>query len=399
MMELLQRFFFELWHLLLESSVYILFGITIAGLLRVVLSADTVFRHLGEGRYRSVVKAALLGIPLPLCSCGVLPAAAGLRRQGANKGATTAFLISTPESGVDSIAITYALLDPLMTVARPVAALVTAISAGIAENLLFWKKEETVRQPAQPCLVDGCCDGVDCPPDIHNRHHRLTEKIRAGMIYAYREVWGDIVGWFAVGLLLAALITTLVPDQWMARFLGGGLGSMLVMLVIGIPLYICATASTPIAAALIMKGVSPGAALVFLLVGPATNITSLVVLSGMLGKRSTALYLGILSLAAVLFGLAVDAIYLALMISPLAIIGEAGEVVPDGLKLAAALLLIILSVRPLAEQLKTRLRKRAGARVFVSDFPVIPPNLPRTEPPAGGPKKAPRPLIQSKGKK
>ena len=397
--EILQRFLFELWHLLRESSVYILFGITIAGLLRVVLSADTVFRHLGEGRYRSVVKAALLGVPLPLCSCGVLPAAAGLRRQGANKGATTAFLISTPESGVDSIAITYALLDPLMTVARPVAALVTAISAGIAENLLFWKKEETVRQPAQPCLVDGCCDGIDCPPDIHTRHHRLAEKIRAGMIYAYREVWGDIVGWFAVGLLLAALITTLVPDQWMARFLGGGLGSMLVMLVIGIPLYICATASTPIAAALIMKGVSPGAALVFLLVGPATNITSLVVLSGMLGKRSTALYLGILSLVAVLFGLAVDAIYLALLISPQAIIGEAGEVVPDGLKLAGALLLIVLSVRPLAEQLKQRLRKRAGARVFVCDFPVIPPYLPKAGHPAGGPKKAPRPLIQSKGTK
>ncbi len=374
MLELFTTFAGEFWQILLESSFYILAGITIAGLLRVILNPDTVFRHLGQGRYRSVVKAALLGVPLPLCSCGVLPAAAALHRQGANKGATTAFLISTPESGVDSIAVSYALLDPLMTVVRPLAALLTAISAGLVENLLFWRQGAEVVPAAQPCLVDGCCDGVDCPPDRHAHHHGLAEKLLAGIRFAYREVWGDIAGWFTIGLILAALITTLVPDEWMATFLGGGLGSMLVMLVVGIPLYICATASTPIAAALIMKGVSPGAALVFLLVGPATNITSLTVLIGMLGKASTAIYLSILSLSAVAFGLAVDEIYRILEISPRAVIGEAGELLPEPLKLAAALVLVVLSVRPLGRALRGLLAKPHSGEpvVYMSGFPTIP---------------------------
>lgn len=301
----------------------------------------------------------------------MLPAAASLRKQGANKGATTAFLISTPESGVDSIAITYALLDPVMTVIRPVAAFITAMCAGFAENLLFWKQSNEEIKVDRSCPVDGCCDGVDCPDEVHLKHHSLTEKLVSGVRYGYRDVWADIVGWFFIGVFLAGLITTLVPDDIMASLLGGGLSSMVVMLVVGIPLYICATASTPVAAALIMKGVSPGAALVFLLVGPATNITSLSVLIGVLGKKSTVMYLVILSICAVLFGLGIDAFYSFAGISPQAIIGEASELVPEAVKLVAALLLLALSVKPLVSAFRKKIAPKSAPTVFVSPFPPV----------------------------
>ena len=354
-MDFIFKVFLEAWHLLLDSSVYILFGLLIAGLLRVFMSPNSVATHLGKGRFSSVFKAALLGIPLPLCSCGVLPAAAGLRKQGANKGATAAFMISTPESGVDSIAITWALLDPVMTLARPLAAFTTAVAAGISENLFGPGKEDAMTDPDITCPVDGCCEGFDCPPEEHARHHTFSEKIGAGFKFAMTDVWGDIASWFFVGLLLAGLIVAAVPEEMMGRFLGGGLPSMLLMLAVGIPLYICATASTPIAAALILKGVSPGAALVFLLAGPATNVTSLTVLLRILGKRATAIYLTMIALFAVLFGLAVDQVYALLGIEARAMVGQAAEWVPPWAQLLGALTLLALSVRPISRSLRARL--------------------------------------------
>jgi uncharacterized membrane protein YraQ (UPF0718 family) len=276
-----------------------------------------------------------------------LPAAASLKKQGANNGATTAFLISTPESGVDSIAITYALLDPIMTVARPVAAFFTAVAAGITENLLHTQTEKDwLRVIDRSCPVDNCCDGAECSPDDHARHHSFGEKFSAGLRFAIDDLWGDLAGWFFVGLLLAGIIAVFIPAEVMTRYLGGGLPAMLIMLAVGIPMYICATASTPVAAALIVKGVSPGAALVFLLVGPATNITSLSVLFGLLGKRATAIYLVTLSLFAVISGLLLDQIYSGLGISATAIIGQAGEVVPYWMQLIGALGVIVLSIKP-----------------------------------------------------
>ncbi len=335
------------WGLLQQASIYILFGLLVGGMLKVFLSPTYVANHLGTGRFSSVFKAALLGIPIPLCSCGVLPAAASLKKQGANNGATTAFLISTPESGVDSISITWALLDPIMTVARPVSAFISAFVAGIAENFFNPPHKKNQAKPDLSCPIDNCCDGVDCPPEEHKRHHSFFEKSRMGLKYAVTDLWADLAGWFFVGILLAGVITVLVPDDMISRYLGGGLASMLFMLAFGIPLYICATASTPIAAALIMKGVSPGTALVFLLVGPATNVTSLSVLVGLLGKRATGLYLASIAVVSVLCGLAVDAIYLSLGISAVAVAGQAAEVLPGWLMTAATLLLLVLSIRPL----------------------------------------------------
>ena len=354
-----EKAFLEAWNLLVESSVYILFGLLVSGILRVFLSPHSVAAHLGQGRFRSVFKAALIGIPLPLCSCGVLPAAATLRKQGANKGATAAFLISTPESGVDSIAITWALLDPIMTVARPVAAFATAAAAGITENLLGSGQSGGRAKPDLSCPVDGCCLGESCPPEEHARHHSLTEKLAAGLRFALTAVWGDIAAWFFLGLILAGAITALVPEDAAETFLGGGLGSMLLMLAVGIPLYICATASTPIAAALILKGVSPGAALVFLLAGPATNVTSLTVLLRILGKRGTAIYLAMIGLCAVLFGLAVDRVYGFLGLSARAMVGQASEWVPAWAQWVGAAMLLVLSVQPVSRSLRSMLPSKA----------------------------------------
>nr|WP_228723227.1 SO_0444 family Cu/Zn efflux transporter [Desulfosediminicola flagellatus] len=301
----------------------------------------------------------------------MLPAAASLQKQGANKGATTAFLISTPESGVDSIAITYALLDPIMTVIRPIAAFLSAIAAGLLENTINWSEPEKQTKVNRSCPVDNCCDGESCSEEEHKNHHSKREKVLAGFRYAVIDVWGDIAIWFYVGLLIAAVITVLIPDELMVSLLGGGFSSMLIMLVIGIPLYICATASTPVAAALILKGVSPGAALVFLLVGPATNVTSLSVLFGILGKKSTFRYLTVLATTAVMFGLAVDQIYAMLGISPQAIIGEAAEIIPEPIKLVAVLVLAVFSVKPLMAQFKKMTNRKKSQTYVVANFPDL----------------------------
>jgi hypothetical protein len=279
-----------------------------------------------------------------------------LRKQGASNGATTAFLISTPESGVDSISITYALLDPIMTVARPLVAFVTAAAAGITENLFGSGNQTKKIVPDLSCPVDGCCDGHNCTPEEHRQHHTFWEKLAAGMRFAIGDLWEDLAVWFLIGVVLAGLITVLIPPDMFSTYLGSGLPAMLIMLAVGIPLYICATASTPIAAALILKGVSPGAALVFLLAGPATNMASLTVLTGVLGKRATAIYLASIAICAVVFGLIVDQVYASLGISAQAMVGQASEIVPEWAGLMGAILILGMSLKPIWGTIKARFK-------------------------------------------
>jgi len=347
----------ESWLILQASSIYIIFGILVAGILRAFLRPEIVAAHLGKGRFLSVLKAAFFGIPIPLCSCGVVPAAASLKRQGANNGAAMAFLISTPESGVDSIAITYALLDPLMTVYRPVAAFITAAAAGIIENLFAGHAPGQSIQPDMSCPIDNCCNGKSCSTEDHAGHHSPSEKLAFGMRYALTELWEDLAIWFIAGILLAGLISVLVPEDLISRYLGGGIVSMLIMLAAGIPMYICATASTPIAAALILKGVSPGTALVFLLAGPATNIASLTMAVRILGKRSTIVYLFIIALLSILLGIMLDKIYLLLDISAQASAGSAVDIIPSWIQTTGAAVLLALSIKPLYNTLSSRINR------------------------------------------
>ena len=346
--------FRESWHLLLDASVYIIFGIVIAGLLKTFLSTEYVAKHLGKGRFKPVLKAALFGIPIPLCSCGVMPAAASLKKQGASNGATIAFLISTPESGVDSISVTYALLDPIMTIARPVAAFLSAVAAGVTESL-FSPKTKPGPPPLVACPIDNCCTGENCGPDEHAHHHGVRLRLWASIKYAFVELWGDLAIWFAFGLLLSGIITVWIPQEIFASYLGGGFTSMLIMLAAGIPIYICASASAPIAAALILKGVSPGAALVFLLVGPATNMASLSILTGLMGKRAALRYLLVLAISSVSFGLLLDKVYQWAGISAQAVVGQASEFMPHSIQLVGAIILIILSVKPFYQAISKQL--------------------------------------------
>jgi uncharacterized membrane protein YraQ (UPF0718 family) len=369
-MQLFIDVFFQAWRLLSDASIYILFGLLISGLLRVFFSPYAVAQHLGHGKFLPVLKAALIGIPLPLCSCGVLPAAVALKKQGANNGATTAFLIATPESGVDSIAITYALLDPIMTIVRPLAAFVMAAAAGIAENLMNPANLQTYGTPDLSCPVDGCCSGVECSPAVHRKHHTLGEKLVAGFKFAFNDVWRDMVGWFFIGIMLAGLITALIPNDVFQSYLGGGLPAMLLMLFAGIPLYICATASTPIAAALILKGVSPGAALVFLLAGPATNIAALTVLVGILGRRATAIYLATIAGCTVGIGLLVDRLYHHFGLSAQALVGHAADLVPFWVGLSATIVLIALSVKPLWGLISSRWHRTTHHHALTDPCPV-----------------------------
>lgn len=243
------------------------------------------------------------------------------------------------------------------------------MTAGFIENIMNWPKKVSSKKDNFMFPVAQRVENTGSTVEVKVKSQSMFEKIKTGISYALNDVWGDIVFWFFGGLLLAGGITAIIPDEVLTTWLGGGLSSMLVMLVVGIPLYICATASTPIAAALILKGVSPGAALVFLLVGPATNVTSLSVLFGILGKMSTIRYLLVLATSAVIFGLSVDALYSLLDIAPQAIIGDAAEVVPYGVKLLSTIFIILISIKPVIEWVKKRQKSQRLQPSFVSDFP------------------------------
>lgn len=281
MLELLTNFV----TLFVESAPWLLLGFTLAGVIKALVPEDLLARQLGQPGLQSTVKAALLGAPLPLCSCGVIPAAVGLRRSGASKSATTAFLISTPETGVDSVSISYALLGPFMAIIRPIAAVCSAIVAGVVVG------RDTDRQDAEPlteAAEDTCCVDVATNSDPNLS---LGDKLLAAWRFTFVDLVQDISRWLLIGLGCAALIRTLVPQEFLLQW-GDGFLAFVVMAAIGVPMYICATASTPIAAGLLFSGVSPGAVLVFMLVGPATNIATVALVKRELGRRALYAYLG-----------------------------------------------------------------------------------------------------------
>lgn len=300
------------WHILLDASPFMLFGFLVAGLMRAFVPSDLVAKYLGTKGPGSVIKAAVLGAPLPLCSCSVLPAAAGLRSQGASKGATASFLVATPETGVDSIAASYALLDPFMTVLRPVAAVLTAILAGLGVNL-FDRDTPSRKNPipattsfTQTASAPACDCGCD---NARQTKKAFWPRLKQGLQHSFGDILADIGGWFLAGVVLAGAITALLPPDALETWLGSGPWPMLAAVAVAVPLYVCATASTPLAAALVLKGLSPGAALVFLLAGPATNAATLTVLGKLLGKRATTIYLGSIVLASLGLGLFTDWVY------------------------------------------------------------------------------------------
>ena len=276
-----------------------------------------------------------------------------LKKRGANNGATLSFLISTPQTGADSIAITYALLDPIMTVFRPVATFITAVGAGITSNIMEKDRTNTLSNPImlskkEDTKVQGCdCCGDDC--EQAGLKNRAIDAIK----YAYVELLGDIAKWLVVGLLIAGVISYIVPAEIVGGYLGGGIGSMILMLFVGIPLYICATASTPLAAALIAKGMSPGTAFVFLLAGPATNAATITMVTKFMGKKAVTIYLAMIALFALVFGMLLDLIYIRMGIEATTIAGSASDLLPAEVKTFFALLLAIMITYSLIQRRET----------------------------------------------
>jgi len=345
------------WQVFYESAVYMLFGFFIAGILYVFIKPETVGRYLGKGRVRPVLLAALAGIPIPLCSCGVLPAAAGLKRQGANNGATMSFLISTPESGIDSIPLTFALMDPIIALIRPVAAFITAIVTGLFENVLLPPKSSSDNIPEVVCSGSGgCCSTGTLENQAELSEKPFIAKIVSGLKFAFVDLLGDIGKWFLFGIILAGIITYIIPDSLFGSYLSNNFTAMLVMLVAGIPMYVCATASTPIAAALVLKGLNPGAALVFLLAGPATNIASMSMISGLFGKKSLLIYLSSIAICSIVLGLFTDMLYYGMGISATATTGQAADIIPHYIQISSAVLLAALIIFALCQGMPRAVR-------------------------------------------
>lgn len=361
-----------LWHLLVDAGVWLLVGFVIAGLFSVLVPASLVRKQLGGRGVWPVLKASAIGVPMPLCSCAVIPAAAAIRRGGASKGASAAFAISTPEIDVPGISLTYALIGPVMAIARPIVALITAIAAGVTINLFDRPggdgrseadsepslddaggasgtccssspeasacgcSSQHASEPAGSCCasasepepVASCCAGQAAPASSccgsmpaaqpespccsSSAPARREGVLERSLRYSFGTLPKDLARWIVLGLALSALVVVLIPDGWIEANLESGVlgptGSKLLMLAIGIPWYVCATASTPLAAVLIAKGLSPGAALVFLLAGPATNPATMGWVIKDLGGRALVVYLVSISALGLAAGFALDAL-------------------------------------------------------------------------------------------
>lgn len=371
-----------------EASPWLLLGLLIAGLMKAWVPTKILSKHLGKGK-SAIIKAALIGAPLPLCSCGVIPVATELRRSGASAPATASFLVATPETGIDSVSVSYALLGPVFAIYRPFAAIMSAIITGIFVSSIneqeIKSSTEDVKQNSSSCCtskqspqanektksdakVSTCCSStpvVDevsvkasscCSPSTATITEASTispsvfmgfmEKTKTGVYYAATKLIDDIIIWLTIGLIFAAIIRTFLPQEFLLSY-GSGLPAMLVMIAISIPMYICATASTPIAAGFIMAGLSPGTALVFMMAGPATNISTLGIIKNEMGGAVLGRYLLGVALSAIGFASLLDFALNYYQIN----IGEqmqhSHELLPYWFGLTCAALIALLAIKPL----------------------------------------------------
>ncbi|MDO6612629.1 SO_0444 family Cu/Zn efflux transporter [Shewanella sp. 1_MG-2023] len=443
--------------LFLESAPWLLLGLVLAGLLKVFVPMAWMQKQLGGHGLKTVVKAAVIGAPLPLCSCGVIPAAVGLRRSGASKAATTSFLVSTPETGVDSVTVSYVLLGPFMAIIRPIAAITSAVVAGllvgrddkpeIVETKLD-KGEKLARElgdkgevtssccsknkasaapkftpdtapmmasttetksccsskAVQPEKTSCCSSKVDkaevksdkasccaskadkanlmaeetsccsSKPDLaaessesccestkdmatELKNESILSRVKSGLVYAATDLVRDTTLWLLVGLFFAALVQTFVPGDFLAKW-GDGILAMLVMVLISVPMYICATASTPIAAGLLLAGVSPGAVLVFMMAGPATNIATLGVVTKELGKRALFGYLGGVLGVALAFGVLVNYLVAEFGFVVMPQIGHEHELLPSYVTMGSGIVLALLMAKVIYDKLPKKSMRR-----------------------------------------
>lgn len=416
----MESFFKELWMILVESSLWLILGFAIAGIVHALVPREWMLKHLSGGGLWPIAKASLLGIPLPLCSCSVIPVAAGLRRQGASKGASAAFAISTPQTGEESIPITWALFGPVYAFTRPIVAVITGLIAGVLIDLTDTKdnkKSEATDaldpdhdpgafslnianaadagqavekveskgtssccggakpapEPASSCCsskpapaqssccsskpqpeTKSCCSTESAPA---HEHSGLLDKTKVAFKHGFGTMLIDLAGWLTIGILLAAAIGAFVPESFFTEYAGDGITAKLVMLVVGIPLYICATSSTPLAWSLVAAGLSPGAALVLLLSGPATNAATMSWLIKDLGVRALVIYLSVIAVIALGAGILFDAAFAQFV--QIASVAELHEHASGfGLKQLAAIILIVLLAWALGMKMREYMNKK-----------------------------------------
>lgn len=347
----------EILLLINEMSPYLLLGFLLAGLMHAFIPGRYYTRFLSKPTLGSVINAAIFGIPLPLCSCGVIPTAMSLRKEGASRGAVTSFLIATPQTGIDSIIATFSLMGVPFAVIRPIAALITAVLGGWMVNTFVSLRDRRAhREMAEGTIVkseetetctchchenkaESCCPEGDSDDNHHHHHHsgehhhhsshhrhsshhhhsstschchdrKIPEtiggKIVEALRYAFLDMMSDIGKWLVIGLVVAGLITIYVPDEVFTIFKDNTMASMILVLIISIPMYLCATGSIPIAVVLMLKGLTPGAALVLLMAGPACNMASILVIRKGLGFRTLVIYILSIVIGAVFFGCLID---------------------------------------------------------------------------------------------
>ncbi len=376
-MEFIVKYIEELWYLLQEMAPWLILGLIFAGLLKVYFPQKHIDKYLGKSNFRSSLNAALLGIPMPLCSCGVIPTGISFFKNGASKGATNSFLISTPQTGLDSIFATYSMLGWPFAVLRPIVAFFTGILGGVFTNI-FVKEMPVAKSPFADLKIDTgkfekteeICENDSCgchEPQTNDQRHSL---VRAAD-YAFIELLQDIAKWLIIGFLAAAFISVIIPNDFFTSFQGLGLIELLVVLAVSVPIYICATGSIPIAAVLLMKGVSPGAALVFLMAGPATNVATMAVLGKTMGRKSLITYLTTIIGGALVFGLLTNWLLPTDFILSKVVHIHSGEheMLPYWLQLSSALILIFSIVGGYfysKYQKQKRMQKTEGITVNVS---------------------------------
>ena len=317
------RYFEALLDISMEMAPYLLLGFLLAGVMKVFLPQNFVNKYMGKGNRWSVINAALIGVPLPLCSCGVIPTGISFYKNGAGKGASVSFLVSTPQTGFDSIMITYSLLGLPFALLRPVIAFITGIFSGLVTDAVTRKD---VVEPQQKVMAHSYENG-----------HKWGKLLH----YALEEFLMDIAKWLIIGLMLAALITVVVPDEFFMNYLNNSWISMLVILVVSMPLYICATASVPIAAALMLKGLSPGAALVLLMAGPATNAATMTVIKQTMGTKTLFVYLATIISGALVSGFIIDTFLpVSWFMLPAELLQGQHHILPEWLHISAAVVLL-----------------------------------------------------------
>ena len=321
----IQSFFTSLLNVVCEMAPYLLLGFFIAGVLHVFVPQKFYANYLSRKNKLSVLWAALLGVPLPLCSCGVIPTAIGLRNEKASKGAIASFLIATPQTGIDSILATFSLMGLGFAIIRPTAALITGVCGGLLVNLLV-REDDTKEEASASYQVES-----------GNRIWRVLK-------YAYYDMLRDIGLRLLIGLVVAALIQVVVPDEFFLGFGSQPLLQMLVILVIAVPMYICSTGCIPVAAALMMTGLSPGAALVMLMAGPAVNMASILVVHKSMGRRFTSIYLMTIVGFAVLFGLLLNAMGTGFTVATQEACCMGASALPSPFKMICATVLTLLII-------------------------------------------------------